>query len=66
MPPTIDPLKEVIKVISGKKSPIRKLLSVQKEIFERQYVGFKEDVDVQFESLKAYPTKCVTDWQIVW
>ena len=55
-----DALEEVIKVISREKSPMVELSSYLKDFFKGKNVESKEDVNVQFKSLKAAATKRVT------
>ena len=55
-----DALEEVVKIISREKSPLGELSSYKEDFFKGKNVEFKEDVNVQFKSLKAGATKCVT------
>ena len=55
-----DALEEVIKVISREKYTIVELSSYLKDFFKGKNVESKEDVNVQFKSLKAAATKRVT------
>ena len=59
--PSTDPPEELKNVIDGQNSlACKELSSCKEDFFKGQYVGFEEDVDVQFKSLKAGATKCVT------
>ena len=59
--PSTDPPEELKNVIDGQNSLVcKELSSYEEDFFKGQYVGFEEDDDVQFKSLKAGATKCVT------
>ena len=60
--PSTDPPEELKNVIDGQNSLVcKELSSYEEDFFKGQYVGFEEDDDVQFKSLKACATNYTLD-----